>query len=105
VISLSPNGQYVLIRDVNIGTLSVWNSATGELIQQPGNHHGEPPNVVFSRDSQTIFSAGLDGSIIEWRIADLSVDNLRDWVRSHRYIRDFTCRERTQYRIAPLCES
>jgi WD40 repeat protein/DNA-binding CsgD family transcriptional regulator len=104
VISRSPNGRYVLIRDVNIGTLSLWDATTGELIQQLGDHHGEPPNVVFSRDSQTIFSAGLDGSIIEWRIADLSVDNLHDWVRSNRYIRNFTCRERTQYRIEPLCK-
>ncbi len=104
VLRLSPNGRYVLIRDVNVGTLSLWNTATGELIQYLGNHHGEPPNVVFSPDSQSIFSAGLDGAIIEWRIADLSLDTLHEWVRENRYVRDFTCRERAQYRIEPLCE-
>jgi WD40 repeat protein len=55
-----------------VGTLSLWDSASGELIQQLGDLHGLPPNVAFRRDSQTILSAGLDGSIIEWRVADLS---------------------------------
>jgi WD40 repeat protein len=87
-----------------VGTLSLWDSASGELIQQLGDHHGLPPNVAFRRDSQTIFSAGLDGSIVEWRVADLSVDSLRAWVRINRYIRDFTCRERAQYHVEPLCK-
>lgn len=104
VIALSPNGRHILIRDANVGTLSVWDSATGERIQSLGDHHGEPPNVVFSRDSQSIFSAGLDGALIEWRIADLSVNSLLDWAKGNRYIRDFTCRERAQYHIEPLCE-
>ncbi len=104
VVRLSPNDRYVLIRDINIGTLSLWNSATGELVQRLGDHHGAPPNVVFSRDSQSVFSAGLDGEIIEWRIADLSLDNLRARVQSNRYIRDFTCRERAQYHLEPLCK-
>jgi serine/threonine protein kinase len=31
--------------------------------------------------------------------------NLRDWVHENRYIREFTCKERDQYRIEPLCKA
>jgi WD40 repeat protein len=103
-VLLSPNEEYILVREMNIGTLSIWDAATGDLVQYLGDHHGEPPNVVFSPDSQSVFSTGLDGTLIEWRVTDLSEENLRAWITDNRYIRDFTCRERAQYRIEPLCD-
>jgi WD40 repeat protein/serine/threonine protein kinase len=103
-VLLSLNDAYVLVREMNVGTLSIWDAETGELIQYFGDHHGTPPNIAFSHDSQSFFSTGLDGTLIEWRITDLSEESLREWITNNRYIREFTCRERAQYHIEPLCE-
>jgi len=32
------------------------------------------------------------------------MDTLLTWIQANRYVREFTCEERAQYRIAPLCE-
>lgn len=63
-------------------------------------------NLVFSPDGQTAFSAarGPDEAVIEWQMADWPLGDLLAWVHENRYIRAFTCDERAQYRIEPLCE-
>jgi hypothetical protein len=50
------------------------------------------------------FSVGMDGALIDWQIADPSVDELLNWVHENRYLRELTCEERAQYRVEPLCE-
>jgi hypothetical protein len=48
---------------------------------------------------------GPDEAVIQWRIVDIPLDELLAWVRANRYVRDFTCEERAQYDITPLCET
>ena len=59
--------------------------------------------AAFSPDGQTAFSAGMEGSIIEWQIADQPLNELIAWALANRYLPDFTCEQRAQYRIEPLC--
>ena len=60
--------------------------------------------LLFSPDDQSAYSASLDGALIEWQIADPSLDETIDWTYANRYIRGLTCEEREQYRVEPLCE-
>jgi len=60
---------------------------------------------VFSPDGHTAFSASLDGTLIEWQVADLSLDELIDWTHANRYVRDLTCDERAESRVEPLCSA
>jgi uncharacterized protein YbjT (DUF2867 family) len=55
--------------------------------------------------AQAAYSVSLDGTVIEWQIADPSLDELRDWIHANRYVRGLTCAERAQYRVEPLCDS
>ena len=48
-------------------------------------------------------STAMEGSVIEWQISDMSLAELIDWIDANRYIRDFTCEERENYRLEPMC--
>jgi WD40 repeat protein len=107
-IAVSPDQQYLLAGGEG-GLLVMWNFETGKRSPHFQGHGSSTStwNVVFSPDGQTAFSSALDkhGHVIEWRIAEWSLNDLLAWIYENRYVRDFTCEERTQYRIEPLCKS
>jgi hypothetical protein len=84
----------------------MWDVNTGQEVQRFGAVDGRGgygdtvTQVVAGADGGTLFSAGLDGTL---RIFPLSVDMLLTWVGEHRYVRAFSCDERLQFRIEPLC--
>ncbi len=82
----------------------IWDYQTGERLQTLGSHVSLPPNVVFDPSGNSVFSSGLEGNLIEWQVGDWSLETLLAWIQDNRYVRDFTCEERIQYRIEPLCE-
>jgi hypothetical protein len=43
------------------------------------------------------------GNPTEWSVRQFTPTELLDWIHAHRYLRDFTCSERTLYQIEPLC--
>lgn len=104
-LALSPDNRYLVAGDAG-GTITIWDFATGEEIR---HFIGEGVttaayNVMFAPDGQTVFSAHINGPVIQWQIADWPIDELLTWVHENRYIREFTCEERVRYRIEPLCE-
>jgi WD40 repeat protein/DNA-binding SARP family transcriptional activator len=103
-IDVSPDEKYVLVGDW-YGLLILWNFGTGEEVQRL-TQLGGAYNVVFSPDGQTAFSSSVDpqGDVIQWRIAEWSLDELRAWIDDNRYVRDLTCDERAQYAVEPVCE-
>jgi len=102
-LSISPDGRYILSGDEG-GTIILWDLETGEELRRWVAHSAAVWEILFSPDAQTAFSASFDGSIRQWQIADWPLDRLLTWVHGNRYVRDFTCEERMQYRIEPLCE-
>ncbi|WP_119071297.1 nSTAND1 domain-containing NTPase [Aggregatilinea lenta] len=104
---ISPDQKYVLAGG-HQGLLVVWSFETGEELQRFWGRSYSTVlwNVVFSPDGQTAYSStfGPQEDVIQWRITDWPLDDLFAWVRENRYVRDFTCEERAQYRIEPLCE-
>ena len=46
-----------------------------------------------------------DGLVIARPIGELPIDNVMAFIRDNRVLRDFSCEEREQYRILPLCDA
>jgi WD40 repeat protein/serine/threonine protein kinase len=86
------------------GSVILWDYATGEKVRRFKGHLGWIFDVQFSADGERLYSASADGTVREWRVGSWGLDDLSAWVHENRYIRDFTCTERAQYRIEPLCE-
>jgi WD40 repeat protein len=103
-LDVSPDGRYVLSGAAD-GTIILWDFETGEELRRFKGHTGMAVGLVFGLDGQTAFSVSTDGTLIEWQIADLPLDELIEWTRANRYVRDLTCEEREQYRVEPLCDA
>lgn len=102
-IRVSQDGRYVL--SASFGDVILWDFATGGILRHFRGYTNWG-NAIFRPDEQTAFSAtgsAADG-IIEWKIADMSSRELIEWTYANRYVREFTCSEREQYHIEPLCE-
>ena len=101
-IRVSRDGRTVLSGYLG---MSSWDFKTGGILRHFRGYTNWG-NVIFGPDEQTAFSAtgsAADG-IIEWRIADMPLDELLAWIYANRYVREFTCGERAHYRIEPLCD-
>jgi WD40 repeat protein len=102
-IRLSQDGRYML--SASFGDVILWDFTTGGIL-----HHFRGytnwGNVMFGPNEQTAFSASGSASdgIIEWKSADMPLDELVRWTYANRYIRELTCEERAQYRVEPVCK-
>jgi WD40 repeat protein/DNA-binding CsgD family transcriptional regulator len=107
-LDTDPSQKYLLGGGSHQNVLVLWDYATGLEVQRFQGHASATVvwNVVFSPDGQTAFSSALgpEEAVIQWRIVDMPLDDLRAWIAANRYVRDFTCEERAQYAIPPLCE-
>ena len=101
-LDLSSDERYVISAD-QFAVVILWDFATGEEIRRFYGHEGFAWEAKFSPDGQTALSVSWEGSIIEWQIADLPLNDLIASIHATRYIPDFTCEERIQYRIKPAC--
>jgi WD40 repeat protein len=82
----------------------LWDFETATELARFTGHTNQVWNVAFATDGKTVFSAAYDGTVRQWRVEDQSLEELLRWIDDNRYVRDFTCEERAQHRIAPLCE-
>jgi WD40 repeat protein len=88
------------------GTLILWDVATGEALRTFSEHGGVWVNkVALSPDGLLAYSASDDGTVIVRPIAEMPVDEILAHVADNRVLRDFTCVERKQYRVLPLCDA
>ncbi|MCC7210148.1 MAG: WD40 repeat domain-containing protein [Anaerolineae bacterium] len=102
-VDLSPDGRYMISADAS-GSIILWNFSTGQELRRM-KVPADVTTVSFTPDGQTAFSAPYTGtSVIQWEVVDQPLERLLAWVSTHRYVRDFTCEERAQYDIPPLCE-
>lgn len=109
IVDIASDGLRSVSRERFIGQIIIWDLQTGEIQERIiPDGSDSPTTVAFSPDAKTIWlipSPASMNSIIQWRVADLSLDELLTWIAENRYMRDFTCEERAQYRIEPLCEA
>jgi WD40 repeat protein/class 3 adenylate cyclase len=82
-MSFTPDGRTLASSDVD-GGVTVWDVATGEIIEQLSGHRGEVWGLAVSPDGRTLYSSASDGQAIVW---DLAGD--RRLIRSFRPARRF----------------
>ena len=99
----SADWRYLIAGDTE-GTVVLWDYASGQEIRRYAGHPAAVWELFFSPDGATAYSTSYSGPVIEWQVADWPLDKLLDWVQKNRFVRDFTCDERAQYSIEPLCE-
>lgn len=102
-VDISPDGRYVISGDGD-GVVILWDFETGKELRRFTGHTSAVPYVAFSPDGQSAFSSSFDNTVIQWQVTKWPLDRLLEWIEDNRYVRDFTCDERAQYRIEPLCE-
>jgi len=87
------------------GTLILWDVASGEALRTFSEHSAYVNEVTLSPDGQLAYTSANDGTVIVRPIAEFSVDEMLAHIAENRVLRDFTCPEREQYRILPLCDA
>ena len=103
-LDISPDGKYVLSGQQG-GIMILWDFASGRELRRWQADPAWVWDIAFSPDGQTAFSGPFWGQwVSQWQITAPSLDEVMSWIAQNRYIRDFTCEERAQYRIEPLCE-
>ncbi|NPV66039.1 MAG: protein kinase [Anaerolineae bacterium] len=101
-LDLSADGR-LMASGSSDGSVIVWDYAGAQVVHRYTGHMGWIFDVAFSPDAGRLYSASADGTLREWQVSEWSLEDLLSWVKANRYIRDFTCEEREQYRIEPLC--
>jgi WD40 repeat protein/serine/threonine protein kinase len=100
-IAISQDSQIVLTTSSDY-TVRMWNTATGEELIRFDQHTDWIQEVVFSPDESFAVSAGQDFALRRRQVMR-TANEMVDWARNNRYIRDLTCAERQSYRLE--CES
>ncbi len=96
-IDISQDSEIVLTTSSDY-TVRMWNSATGEELIRFDQHTDWIQEVIFSPDESFAVSAGQDYALRRRQVIR-TADELVDWARSNRYVRELTCVERQSYRL------
>ncbi len=83
-------------------TVRMWDIASGEELNRFDQHGDWVQEVVLGPDESLAVSAGQDYVLRRW-VIKRTADDLIEWARQNRYIRDLSCAERQSYRLE--CES
>lgn len=90
-MAFSPDSRKVAVS--HGGMVFLWNAATGELLNRlmdekvrlyssdPLSHNGAVRQILFSRDSQTIFTGSYDGVVKSW---DVETGRLLNVFKGHK---------------------
>jgi len=102
-IHFHPNGRHA-IAAAEWGIV-VADLEKGEIVRRYiGNDSVVIRAIAVSPDGRTLYSGDEIGTIIQWQMETLTLDELFGWAAENRYIRQPTCEERALYQIQPLCE-
>jgi WD40 repeat protein/DNA-binding CsgD family transcriptional regulator len=101
--SVEVNDQYVIAGNEQ-GEIAVWDYESGTQVWLSPKQESLIFDLSVSPDNQYAYSVALTGNPVQWRIGEPTLDELLAWIHNNRYIREFTCEERAQYRIEPLCK-
>ena len=80
-------------------TVRMWDIASGEELHRLEQHEDWIQEIVLGPGETFGVSAGQDYTLRRWRILR-TADDLIEWARANRYIRELSCAERQSYRLA-----
>jgi WD40 repeat protein len=98
---ISPRGRYVLAGTLN-GDLILWDFNTGEELRRLSTQL-DLVYIGFSLDETKVIGVARNGESITWHIAEKSLSELVEWVKTNRYQSVLSCDERELYHVEPLC--
>ncbi|MDX1994201.1 MAG: WD40 repeat domain-containing protein, partial [bacterium] len=101
-VGISADSRYALSGSDD-GSLILWDVRAGEPVRRFIGHTEPVRRVFFSSDGRSAISLAGSESVILWRIQ--AQEDVITWAQANRFIPGFTCAERVQYNIAPLCGS
>ena len=99
-VAISADSQ-TLVTTASDATVRIWDIPSGEELNRYNEHTGWVLEAVLSPDEEFIVTASEDLTVRRWHVAR-TADDLIDWARQNRYIRELSCAERQSYRLA--CE-
>jgi WD40 repeat protein/serine/threonine protein kinase len=91
-----------LVTGANDNTMIVWDTATGTAIRRLYGHSDWVRSAEFRADGTRILSSSQGGTVRQWRV--IPDDQLVEWTRINRYVRELTCEERDLYGVEPSCD-
>jgi WD40 repeat protein/class 3 adenylate cyclase len=103
-VAFTPDESQIVTGSAD-GTLILWDVSTGDALRTFSEHGVFVNQVALSPDGQLAYSASDDGTVIVRPVAELPVEDILAYIADNRVLRDFTCVERKQYRILPLCDA
>ncbi len=89
------------ISSSNDGDVIVWDAARGRPIRTFEGHNRAVLEVTFGPDGSIAASADRN-QIIIWRVDTFA--ELVQWTYENRYVPQFTCAQRSQFNVLPLCD-
>ena len=95
-VAFSPDGNTLAASDGN--GIKLWDVATGNVLTKLNGSD----DIAFSPDGNILVS-GKGRKIMLWNISSLPL--LRQWVQENRFIREFTCEERTRFNMPVKCDA
>ncbi len=101
-IDLSRDQQQVITGSDN-GEIILWDYASGRELWRAPRQTSYIPILFFRPDGNSAISMTFPGIPTEWSIEQPTPAELITWIEHNRYRRNFTCAERAQYQIEPLC--
>jgi WD40 repeat protein/serine/threonine protein kinase len=97
VAAFSRDGTQI-VSSAQDGTLHVWDVVTGREIRRM-NLGTETLGLAFGPEGKTVISGSEDATVRLWDAEPLTLDGLRTWTQTHRYILPFTCAQQQEYRL------
>jgi len=87
------------------GTLILWDVASGEALRTYSEHDAWVNRLALSPDGELAYSTADDGTVIVRPITETPVNEILAYIADNRVLQEFTCVERKQYHIVPLCDA
>jgi WD40 repeat protein len=103
MVQVSQDGRLLLISTAS-GVMSLWDLETGQEIRRFSSD-GACLDIDMSPDGTMAITPGGGGTAILWDLTlPVEMDEVHDWIKDNRHIRELSCEERALYQIPPLCE-
>jgi WD40 repeat protein len=103
-LDIGPDGRTVVSADWD-GNALVWDLVSDEILHDFSSRKPLPIFSSISPDGRTLLLGSQDHTVTLWDLETPSLEELREWIQSNRFVRELSCSERAQFQIEPLCDA